>query len=382
MPTLGEYLKSKRLEKGIHLEEIASVTKIPLYSLLLIEDNKWDELPASPFVRGFIISYTKFLGLPSNELLKQYQEEVSSTHTIKSQDTLLLNTQPPISSSHNTTPITEPPSATKLSAFTSWLSQKHFPEFSLGNIASGIVALSVLIIIWRIVVIGQELSHTNANAKKDTAPTTTHQVAVTATTIETPLPPSSLKIASSNTTPPPTPPSLAAQLSSEKIPDVPPLKKNIPKDLASDMQLNTQAESQAESQPKSQAKTQTKELTVSHHQIHLKANDRSWVKVVHDDAPPVSFVIHQGEERTYAADKKIKIVLGNADAVDLTYNGAPSMGRVDHGTIRYFIFPFGSRFPQDNRKVASTPPKSNKDEALAGEIKQEAPVDKTNKPAE
>jgi len=70
--TLGSYLKTKRLEKNISLEEIAADTKINTKVLDSLERDALNELPSSAFVRGFIRSYCKYIKLDQNKPLMLY----------------------------------------------------------------------------------------------------------------------------------------------------------------------------------------------------------------------------------------------------------------------------------------------------------------------
>lgn len=74
MDSFGAYLKTHREKKGIRLEEIASITKIHLHALELLEGGKWESLPPEPFIRGFILAYAKYVGLSTSEVLERYRE--------------------------------------------------------------------------------------------------------------------------------------------------------------------------------------------------------------------------------------------------------------------------------------------------------------------
>jgi cytoskeletal protein RodZ len=71
--SLGQFLKQERERSGLTLEQVASATKISLHALQLIEADDYRNLPAKPFVRGFIISYARFIGLDPKEILTRYQ---------------------------------------------------------------------------------------------------------------------------------------------------------------------------------------------------------------------------------------------------------------------------------------------------------------------
>ena len=53
----GAWLKGQRMAKKVALEEIAAVTKIHIQQLRSLEDGWEGTMPASAFVRGFVVSY-------------------------------------------------------------------------------------------------------------------------------------------------------------------------------------------------------------------------------------------------------------------------------------------------------------------------------------
>ncbi|MBU4258582.1 MAG: DUF4115 domain-containing protein [Proteobacteria bacterium] len=81
--SFGHYLKSIRLEKGISLEEISNETKIRVDSLLLIEKEDFDRLPAEVYVKSFLRAYAKAVGADEEEAVRRYE---SSSFTLKKSD--------------------------------------------------------------------------------------------------------------------------------------------------------------------------------------------------------------------------------------------------------------------------------------------------------
>lgn len=71
-PSLGEFLKSERERRGLTIEQTSSATKIGLKVLKQLEGDRYSELPALPFVRGFVRNYAKFLGIDGEKLLVEY----------------------------------------------------------------------------------------------------------------------------------------------------------------------------------------------------------------------------------------------------------------------------------------------------------------------
>jgi len=74
--TLGELLKSRRKQKGFSLEEAEIATKIKLRYLKALEEGQWSVLPMVVYIRGFVLSYSKYLGIPKNTALSLFEIEV------------------------------------------------------------------------------------------------------------------------------------------------------------------------------------------------------------------------------------------------------------------------------------------------------------------
>ncbi|MBI3544241.1 MAG: helix-turn-helix domain-containing protein [Deltaproteobacteria bacterium] len=69
---LGEYLRGEREKRHITIEQVASATKINIKLLHALEGDNYDALPAKPFVRGFVTSYTRYVGLDHREVLARF----------------------------------------------------------------------------------------------------------------------------------------------------------------------------------------------------------------------------------------------------------------------------------------------------------------------
>ena len=72
METVGQYLRRQRESKQMSIEEIARSTRVPMSSVERIESDQFDELPGEVFVRGFLKSYARSLGIPSDDVLARY----------------------------------------------------------------------------------------------------------------------------------------------------------------------------------------------------------------------------------------------------------------------------------------------------------------------
>ena len=75
MESIGHTLRNERQLKQLSLEELAQTTRIPLKSLQQIEANEFAQLPGDVFVRGFVRSYAKALGVESEGLLQRFEAD-------------------------------------------------------------------------------------------------------------------------------------------------------------------------------------------------------------------------------------------------------------------------------------------------------------------
>lgn len=82
MSELGHYLKEKRKEKGMSLEEIQEITKIRKRYLEAIEKGEYNVLPGVFYARAFIKSYAEAVGLDPDEVLKTYGQELPQLETV------------------------------------------------------------------------------------------------------------------------------------------------------------------------------------------------------------------------------------------------------------------------------------------------------------
>jgi len=75
---IGQILADERQKQRITLTQLSQVTKIKIEYLQALEKNRFDRLPASVFIKGFIKSYARVLDLDQKSLLailrRDYQE--------------------------------------------------------------------------------------------------------------------------------------------------------------------------------------------------------------------------------------------------------------------------------------------------------------------
>src|SRR3954468_23161691 len=70
--SLALWLRAGRSQRRMSLEDVAKVTKIQPRILDRLEAGKLEGLPAEVFVRGFVRSYARCVGLDETEALERY----------------------------------------------------------------------------------------------------------------------------------------------------------------------------------------------------------------------------------------------------------------------------------------------------------------------
>lgn len=70
--SLGQYLRAAREASGIHLEDVSKYLKIKRSVIQNIEEDDYRQGLPEVFIRGYLRSYAKFLGLPENPILSAF----------------------------------------------------------------------------------------------------------------------------------------------------------------------------------------------------------------------------------------------------------------------------------------------------------------------
>ena len=76
--SLGRYLKREREMRNISLKEVSRNTRVREHLLRALEEDRYDLLPSATFVKGFLTSYAKYVGLDPNDALLRFQEFLKS----------------------------------------------------------------------------------------------------------------------------------------------------------------------------------------------------------------------------------------------------------------------------------------------------------------
>jgi cytoskeleton protein RodZ len=73
---LGRFLKKERESRGLTIEHLAKVTRLRTYYIEALENEEWKNLPDLVFIKGFLKTYTRALGLDYTQVMKQFESSV------------------------------------------------------------------------------------------------------------------------------------------------------------------------------------------------------------------------------------------------------------------------------------------------------------------
>jgi len=74
MPALGDEFRAAREARHLSLSDVSEQIHIRSVYLQSIEDEDWSAIAAPVYVRGFIRTYARFLGLDSEDAVERYNE--------------------------------------------------------------------------------------------------------------------------------------------------------------------------------------------------------------------------------------------------------------------------------------------------------------------
>ncbi len=79
MREIGQKLKETREKRNLSIQDVSVAIKINSKTLQAIEEGDVDQLPAKPFLRGFVQTYSKYLDLNVDDIMRIFMEEIGST---------------------------------------------------------------------------------------------------------------------------------------------------------------------------------------------------------------------------------------------------------------------------------------------------------------
>lgn len=80
---LGERLKKAREDAGWNLKKFSDASKIQIKYLEMLEEGRYEKLPAFVYIQGFFKKYSEILNLPLDELVDEYKKETQNEKQIQ-----------------------------------------------------------------------------------------------------------------------------------------------------------------------------------------------------------------------------------------------------------------------------------------------------------
>jgi cytoskeleton protein RodZ len=298
---LGDLLRERREARGFSLQAVSSTTKIREHILVALENGAYESLPAPVFVRGFLRTLARDLGLDVEELLSLYAAAVPQSVAPSSNGHNGYNGH---SGNGKSEPESAPPPALKAHLKPVWAR----PAWLSGNLL--MAGLIVLLLLAGVAWGGEQMFRGLGQSQPIKA---LDQLKPTIEAII--LEPTPTEVFALNPTPAPTPAPVDAPVSIFAATPTP--------------------------------------LTVQHKlEIRLEATARSWVRIEADGAEAYVGILDPGTGITRTAQSRIALRSGNGGGVNVFVNGSaqPPLGASGDVVDRQWAL-------NDNGAVtASTPP--------------------------
>jgi cytoskeleton protein RodZ len=291
---LGALLRSEREDRGLSHEQLAQITRLRKRFLEALENEEWENLPPAVFVKGFIRSYAKALGLDEGKLLDLYKSTIPD------------EVAPPI-------PILLPKRPRNKIPFV---------------LASCLIVLAIAIYLFA----GRPSSEQSTVQSEEGLPAQIQEEPAgeeNQPVVQEETPEESLKKHEETLEVPP------SGVGSEEmeVPESKPLEKESTSKPA-DVDLFTPSEADTMG---------TAEWRVLTGIVHL----RTWIRIYIDDEAPKEYILQPGSRPQWKAKRGFYILLGNAAGMDFEFNGKDIRDLGELGQV------VSLRFPEDfNRVIA------------------------------
>ena len=275
---LGDLLRETREQKNLSLDDVEKGTNIRKLYIKSIEEGNYEKLPGEVFLKGFIKTYGKFLGLDSQKLIEQYKQEKNTPNpaeeiNIETKKEEVApspteeNKQQEKNSSTKTVNI-QPKKENNIPKIDSFSANQEYLQSHKNNSKRNILLVVAILI----VIIGAAVVFLSSQGSSDTKTTTTTETVTV-----------------------------------------------------------TETENQAK-EP---------EPIVSGAEVKAVFNEDCWTEVKVDGKVVLSETVKKGNTLTWKGDKQVDVTVGNAGAVDVTFNNQPAGKLGDIGAVvsKSFVAP-------------------------------------------
>ena len=80
--SIGNIIKESRVKKNLSIEDLSFLSKIPISTILGIENNVKELIPPYPFTRSILLKFEECLSLEKLKLIKLIKKEYKPTNKI------------------------------------------------------------------------------------------------------------------------------------------------------------------------------------------------------------------------------------------------------------------------------------------------------------
>jgi DnaJ-class molecular chaperone len=74
----GAMLRRARMRRGFEIDQIADITKVSPLNLRNLEEEKFEDLPATVYVRGFLTAYARTIGIDPGRVVSSYVARIDT----------------------------------------------------------------------------------------------------------------------------------------------------------------------------------------------------------------------------------------------------------------------------------------------------------------
>lgn len=292
MENPGEYLKREREQREVPLSRIAESTRVPIKFLEALEADDVDTLPHPTFVKGYIKSYCKVLGLDETDAVLRYELFLrEKSDRTEDEEAAGEARKKPL---HRLAP----------SRMSEGPSSSGSGPFSVRYIVTAAVVLVAVAIVY----------YYTTSSKKTAAPPEQAQATSPAVFADN------------------APTSQAPLANGEAA-----LK---PSDGA---------------KPAEEAASARAAAPGEKHSLTASAAEISWIKVVIDDEDPFDVVLRAGEKVSWKADRSFHLIVGNAGGVTIDFDGERLSGLGSSGEVVKLTLPKDAAAPKAKKPVSTMP---------------------------
>lgn len=327
MESSGEYFKREREQRGIKLQSVFEATRVPLKYLKAIEADDYAVLPNTVFVKGYIKSYCKFVGIDPNEAILKFEmhfKEQSSSVT---------------------------PSGLK--EIKSSEPGKGIQPFAYPKNTARIAAIVIAVVVLIVIIYS---SVTRKNARNADIAAALRPPAAQLPVTPPPDQGQGVKPAEGDTAQK-TDQVKPSDGASVKAVDAPMADKAGSK-VSSKTELKPEIKSGVKAIAKPEAKQDAKPVSaiapVAAHTLTLKATQTVWIRVRIDNGEPKEATLQPGESVTWKAAEDYSLLFGNAGGVTLKLDGVDLGAPGKDGEVLSLKLPKGSPL-----KTTDSPVKPN-----------------------